>query len=230
MEYLYIDESGTMTTTYHTTHPYFIISIIRAINANKLRLVYKRFVSSRMEELRKADTKNLMFKNSNFIELKGSCFTPDLKRSFVNYFCQNHYFELFFIIVDNSHIQPNFYSNTARAFNYLIRLAMEYYIHHQLISDSGIFLQLDERNERTETKHFLENYLNTELGLRNIIKNDCTVKYFDSANNKIIQIADVFSNLYFSQLKTNAYDKEFNYMLNEGYLKYIFRFPNSKEG
>lgn len=227
MEYLYIDESGTMTTTYHTTHPYFIISIVRAINADKLRRTYQRFVSSHMEILRKSDSKGLMFKDSKFIELKGSCLTPDLKRSFVQHFCRNHYFELFFIVVDNSRIKDKFYENTARAFNYLIRLSLEYYINHNFISNSHIYLQLDERNERTETKHFLENYLRTELGLRNIIKDDCLVQYYDSSNNKIIQIADVFSNLYFSELKTNAYSKEFNYMKTEGYIKHVFHFPNN---
>lgn len=230
MEYLYIDESGTMTTDYCKTHPYFIISIVRTLNTDKLKTAYKRFISKNMGELLRSDSKGLMFKDSRFIELKGSCLTPQLKRKFIDFFCRNHYFEIFFILADNTHIQPRFYSNTARAFNYLIRSAMEYYIHHQLISDSGLLLQLDERNERTETKHFLENYLNTELGSRNIIKNDCTVRYFDSANNKIIQIADVFSNLYFSQLKTNAYSREFDYMIKEGYLKHIFRFPNVRGG
>lgn len=43
--------------------------------------------------------------------------------------------------------------------------------------------------------------------------------------NCIIQIADVFSNLYFSELKTNVYTKEIESMKEKGYLKHIFEFP-----
>lgn len=225
MEYLYVDESGSMTVSHNETHPYFIISIVRAKNIDKLKKVHKRFVSSHKAELKETDKRNLMFNGSAFSELKGSCLTPQLKREFVKFFCQNGHFELFYIVVKNSEIQPKFYENTARAFNYLIRLALEYYIQKGYISDDGIIIQLDERNERTETKHFLENYLQTELGLRNIINGDCNVKYFDSSNNRIIQIADVFSNLYFSELRTNSYTGTLEYMKKEGYLKHIFEFP-----
>ncbi|MBQ1959848.1 MAG: hypothetical protein II354_05400, partial [Firmicutes bacterium] len=76
-----------------------------------------------------------------------------------------------------------------------------------------------------ETKHFLENYLNTELLLAGIIEDECKVSYFDSANNIIIQIADVFANLMFSQLKTGAYTEEFEKMKDDGYIKNIFNFP-----
>ncbi|MCM1258524.1 MAG: DUF3800 domain-containing protein [Roseburia sp.] len=44
-------------------------------------------------------------------------------------------------------------------------------------------------------KIFLENYLNTQLALSQITTGKFTVKYFDSSNNKLIQIADVFSKL-----------------------------------
>lgn len=48
---------------------------------------------------------------------------------------------------------------------------------------------MDERNEKTETKFFLENYLNTELMLGGVTQGKFNVSYFDSANNKFIQIA-----------------------------------------
>lgn len=83
MECLYIDESGTMTVSHNKTHPYFIISIVRAKNIDKLKRVYKRFVSRYQDELKKADYKNVMFCGSKFLELKGNSFTPKLKREFV---------------------------------------------------------------------------------------------------------------------------------------------------
>ncbi len=88
MEHLYIDESGTMTVSHHKMHPYFIISIIRAKNIDRLKKAYKRFVGSHREELKESDERKLMFENSSFLELKGSCLTPKLKREFVDFFAE----------------------------------------------------------------------------------------------------------------------------------------------
>lgn len=229
MERLFIDESGTMTAQYCNIHPYFVIAIIRAKDPASLKRVYKRFVTKNMDKLRTADKHGKMFVDNKFVELKGNCFTPQLKKDFVDFFCQNDYFEVFYIIADNSKIAERksgkLYNNTARAFNYLLKLALEYYIKKNFLLSRGINIQLDERNERTETKFFLENYLNTELFMEGIIEDECKVTYFDSCNNHIIQVADVFANLMFSQLKTNAYTCEIEKMKNDGYLKPIFKFP-----
>jgi hypothetical protein len=86
-------------------------------------------------------------------------------------------------------------------------------------------LQLDERNEKTETKFFLENYLNTELMLGGVTQGKFNVSYFDSANNKFIQIADVFSNLFYSELRTRQYTETFRMLRERGILKFVFEFP-----
>lgn len=226
MEKLYIDESGSMTVNFCDTHPFFIISIIKVHDARKMKKIYKRFVSKNLDKLRKANARKGMFKNGKFSELKGSSFTPQLKREFVKFFCRNNYFELFYIVADNRKIEERLYSNTAKAFNYFLRLALEHYIKSgYIVSDAKIYIQIDERNERTDSRHFLANYLNTELYLSDTVKEKFTVSYFDSANNSIIQIADVFANLLYSQKMTGAYDEEFAIMEKEGYLKNIFEFP-----
>lgn len=229
MERLFIDESGTMTAQYCNIHPYFVIAIVRAKEPDKLKRTYKRFVRKNMSKLRFADKKGTMFINDKFVELKGNSFTPELKRDFVDFFCQNNYFDIFYIIADNEKIAKKdngkLYNNTARAFNYLLKLALEFYIKKHHLENKGLNIQLDERNEKTETKFFLENYLNTELYMEDIIEDECRVSYFDSCNNQIIQIADVFANLMFSELKTSAYTSEFEFMEQQGYLKPIFKFP-----
>lgn len=225
MERLYIDESGTMTVKFCGTHPYFIIAIVRVRDVKKLKKAYKRFVSKNLSKLRAADKRGRMFRNGKFSELKGSSFTPQLKREFVNFFCRNNYFELFYIEADNRKAVPKLYNNTTRAFNYFLRLAFEYYIKCGYMENDGIFIQLDERNEKTESRHFLVDYLNTELYLKSSAQEKFTVSYFDSANNSIIQIADVFANLLYSQKMTGAYNEEFAIMEKEGYLKNIFKFP-----
>ena len=86
-------------------------------------------------------------------------------------------------------------------------------------------MQLDERNERTDAKYFLQNYLYTELALEDGLGCHFDVAYFDSSNNSMIQIADVFSNIMYSNLKTGAYQEELKEMQEDGVIKYIFQFP-----
>ena len=82
-----------------------------------------------------------------------------------------------------------------------------------------------QKAEKTETKYFLENYLNTELTMAGAVKGKFSVTYFDSVDNKFIQIADVFSNLYYSELQTKHYTEEFRRLREIGILKGIFEFP-----
>jgi hypothetical protein len=225
MEYLYIDESGSMTTKYIKRNPYFVISIVRAIDLKSLRKSYTRFVQKYLDELKESDTEGKMFKDGKFCELKGSIFNPNLKRAFVNFLCRCQNFELFFIVVDNSRINGPLFDNTARAFNYLIKLALDYFIKHNLLPDEQYIIQLDERNEKTESKRFLQDYLNAELVMNQVLSTDVDVKYFDSANNKLIQVADVFSNIYFSNLITSNYRDEISRLVEDGFIKSIFKFP-----
>lgn len=213
-------------TTQHSQHwPYFVISIVRTDTPDKLRKLYKRFVTKYSDELQKADLEHKMFRGTDFKELKGAMFSPPLKRAFTETFCDDSLLELYYIMLDNKRISEKLYENTARAFNYTLKLAFEYFLKNGYLPDDEYSLQLDERNERTDTKHFLQNYLNTELRMKNVLSKDITVQYFDSSSNRLIQIADVFANLYYSQLRTNNYEQQFKLLKETGCLKMVFRFP-----
>lgn len=217
-----------MTCKYTKTHPYFVIAIIHTEYPNKLKTIYKRFVKKYLSDLADADRGlGRMFKSSKFEELKGASFSPKLKREFVSYFCRTNTLELFYIVLDNNAINKNghLYDNTARAFNYAMRLALEYFINHNYLSDGQYFIQLDERNERPDSKHFLQTYLNTEFRMCNVMSQDVWVRYFNSSENRIVQLADVFANLYYSHLLTGAYKQELRIMQDNKCLKSIFHFP-----
>ena len=51
------------------------------------------------------------------------------------------------------------------------------------------------------------------------------MKYLDSAENPFIQIADVFANLYYSELNTGAYTDLFTNLKKKEILKAVFEFP-----
>lgn len=220
---IYIDESGTINNK--LKNEYFIITLIIPDNSNTLKKSYKRFVSSNLKELKKIDNKQKMFLNGSFHELKGSAFNKPMKKKFVNFFSRKNNFSLFYIKVNNSRLNDSFCLNTSRVFNYLLKISLDFFLKNDYIKSENQVLQLDERNERTESKFFLEDYLNTELSITGINRGNFTVSYFDSANNLNVQIADVFSNILYSHLKTGAYSDELNTLKNSGILKCIFEFP-----
>ena len=202
---IYIDESGSINN-HIPNNGYFVICMLRVLNKKALKRAYKRFVSANYDRLLELDRDKIspktgklikvggkMFSDGKFIELKGAQFDRALKLEFVEFFSRKAVFEIFYIKIANEKLSDSFCENTARVFNYAVRLALDYFIRKGLLPEEDCLLQLDERNEKTETKYFLENYLNTELAMGGVTRGNFDVKYFDSANNDLIQLADVFS-------------------------------------
>ena len=234
---IYIDESGSINNKISSRSPYFVIALVHVTDKDKLQRAYKRFVSSNLSRLKELDQDRTnsrgqvtkeggkMFDGDKFKELKGTQFDPDMKRKFLEFFSRKPYFEVFYIRINNARITDQFCENTARCFNYTLRLALNYFIKNGLLPNEECVLQLDERNEKTETKFFLENYLNTELTFSGDCVGPFKVSYFDSSANHMIQIADVFSNWYFSHLLSGSYSDEFQKLKEDGIIKFIFDFP-----
>ncbi len=236
---LYIDESGSITEVIKVNSS-FIISIIKVKDSATLKKNYKRFVSKNLEKLKKIDNTNKMFdSNGKFLELKGSSLKRELKLDFVNSITKNSPFELYYIHLYNNDLNEAFFSDKSRSFNYLLKLFIINQIHKKNFPKDKYRLQIDERNVKTKCRYELEGYLNTELLLPTFHKEEplldepIEVQYYDSCNNKFIQIADVFSNLYYSHIITNQYNEIFIELKKNKILKDIFIFPlkskNSKK-
>ncbi|MDO5148246.1 MAG: DUF3800 domain-containing protein [Oscillospiraceae bacterium] len=227
---IYIDESGSINN-HQIKKDFFIIAIV-CEKDKSLKNSYKRFVKSQYDNLIKLDSdskeNNKMFDRNGFKELKGSKFNPEMKKKFIHHFSQKNNFDLFYIIIDNSKLNDKICQNTARAFNYFLKSALEYFIRLNYIpKDEDLHIQLDERNEKTESKHFLQDYLNTELGFNGIHNGKIDVKYFDSSKNTLIQVADVFSNIMYSHKLNGYYDEDLKKLKEADILKQEFVFPKN---
>ena len=189
---IYIDESGSIDRHALPNH-HFIIAMIHVLDIDKLSKSFKRFVSANYARLLELDqdktephtgkilkTGGKMFRNGKFRELKGVQFDRDMKLRFVDYFTRSRYFEIYYIRIANHELQEHLFDNSARIFNYSVRLALEHFITAGLLPDEDCHLQLDERNEKKEARHFLENYLNTELVAGGSAPGGVRVAYFDS--------------------------------------------------
>lgn len=224
---MYIDESGSIHPTSQKLNRYFVVGIVIPKDSKKLKRVYKTFIRKNIDTLKKLDTEGKMFnQEGKFIELKGYSMDKPMKLNFINFFCQNDLLEVRYIILDNNLLDERFIKNKARTFNYLLKIFLINSIKRKYIQDKEIFLQIDERNVKTDSKYSLEDYLNQELLLNDNLIDNVQVQYFDSAQNCFIQIADVFSNLMYSNLITKgSYQKELQQLKQDGYILPPFIFP-----
>lgn len=224
MKNLYIDESGSMTTKYCRKHKYFVIAIVVPTDKNRAKRVYKRYIAKNIEEFKKIDCNNRMFSNDKFKELKGSALNKKFKSGFLDYFCRENLLEVFYIKVDNSNIRYGLYDNTARAFNFLLVKALKSYLTNGHLPKDEYFLCIDERNEKTKTRYFLDDYLKTQFICENLV-DDITVRYYDSSNNALIQIADTFSNIFYDNCYSGSFEDKLIKLREDGYIKDIYLFP-----
>lgn len=234
---IYIDESGSINNRLSGNRDFFV-ALVYVKDSKKLQRVYRRFVSSKMERLKELDQDKLdaitgnvvrtggrMFVGDDFQELKGSQFDAEMKKQFVDYISRTPLFELFVIRMKNHSLTDGFCHNTARAFNYVLKQALGYYIKKGLLPMEECMLHVDERNERTETKHFLQEYLNTELCLEHGICAPFKVQYYESSQCHFIQIADIMANLFYSDSIHHAYGKEIQMLRERGVLKHVYEYP-----
>lgn len=224
---IYMDESGSVHPAFSGWNRFFVIGIIIPTDAERLRSVYKIFVRKNYENLQKLDMEHKMFdKNGKFVELKGACFNRKMKEKFMEFFCQNDLFKVGYIILDNNKLQKKFISNKARTFNYLLKLFLSNAIAKKYITEKDLYLNIDERNVRTESRFSLEDYLNQELVLNSELIDNAKVRYFDSSRNQLIQVADVFSNIMYSNIVTKGvYNDTLTKLKKEGYILPYFLFP-----
>ena len=218
------DESGSINN-HDQRQPYFVVTLINVLSKGALKGKYKQFVKENYEKLKELDANNEMFDGERILELKGHCFDTGLKHEFLRLFMNLGCYELFYIKYNNARLTDNLCRNKERAFNYPFKKALSFFIKHGLLPNEDCHINLDTRNIRTDTKMSLAEYLNTDL-IGNIgFKGTVELEYYDSKRNRFIQLADVFSNIYYTNLFTGEFNEEINQLLQNGRLKKIFEFP-----
>jgi hypothetical protein len=238
---IYADESGSINNRI-PNNAFFVIALIHVTEHDALKRAYKRFVSSNYERLKELDQdkhhpktgaplkkRGKMFRDGAFYELKGSQFDKEMKQLFVDFFSRKKSFEIFYIKISNHDLGDQLCENPCRVYNYALKTALEHFIRKASLPAEDCVLHLDERNERKESRHFLEDYLNTELSMNGTTNNNFAVGYFDSSTSCMIQIADVFANLYYSHLQTDGYWEELQTLKYKGILREIYEFPARTE-
>jgi len=149
----YFDESGIITNNYTKNHRYFIIAIVMTNDRKRIR---KRFKDSRLRSIK--GKSNLVKKLKEAREIKGIDISEARKAeiyiSLLSFQKQNNeVLEVGIIIVDNKDVKCFFKWRQSGI--------------SSSISKNELSLMIDERNVATGSRFTLQDYLNTELRLKN---------------------------------------------------------------
>lgn len=219
-----IDESGSINN-HNEYQPFFVVTLVHVLGKGSLKRKYIKFVKDNLKRLKELDVDNEMFEGDVFRELKGHYFDADMKHRFLSFFKDSKSFELYYIKYYNKNLTDKFCQNKERAFNYPLKKAFSFFIRGGYLPNEDCHINLDNRNLKTDSKMQLDEYLNTDLIGGIGYNGTFTVDYYDSKNNRFVQIADVFSNIFYNSLFTNDFDNEIRQYRNTGKIRRIFEFP-----
>lgn len=191
--YAYIDESGILQKQNNPYHQYFIISIVLTQQPKELARVFKRSLLKSLKE-----SPNLLEKLKTNKEIKGSELSEPQKSKIYSDLHSTHIdSEYGIIVVDSLKVDDKFKDNSARAFNYLLKLYLKNYMksNNKYTHATKVRLFIDERNTATKSINTLKEYLNTELVMADeIFQDDFELQYCDSKNMPLVQLADFIAN------------------------------------
>lgn len=229
MEYLFIDESGSLTSDFAFVHPNFVMCVVRVKDITNLRKLLKRFIYENYQEIKESDENNHIFSQGEFLEIKGSSLTPSLKKRLAKFLCHGNVLEIYYIHVYNEEVKQHFYSDPSLIYNYVLYLLLERNLVNKNLPYDDYLIDIDNRNLKHVSINSLEDYLNIELKLKKRMVRSLNVAYYDSKDNLMVQISDFFSNLYFSYLKNkNTYNALIDDLKKDNYIKDIYYYPKQE--
>ena len=124
MEYLYIDESGSLTSEFSFIHPNFVMCVVRVKDITNLRKLLKRFIYENYQEIKEIDENNKIFNHGNFVEIKGSSLNSKLKKRLARFLCNGNILEIYYIHVFNEEVKQHFYDDPTLIYNYVLYLML----------------------------------------------------------------------------------------------------------
>ncbi len=203
--YIYIDESGVIPKPHVKVgkNDCFVLSIIITTQKDKLKRKFRTGMTNFIK--RHTEFKKEFCDNK---EIKGSHIKEKYKPIIFEKICKHcsNYTEIGIIQLHNSLADDKFREVPARAFNYLLwKFLIRYYFKHsKIVTDpvDTIHFIIDERNIAPKATHDLAGYLEMKnFELPTPLFKNVSVKYVDSSQFNLVQLADMVANSYFRWLR-----------------------------
>lgn len=184
---LYIDESGSITSSKHNKNRFFVICFVHTDNPSKL---IREFRKAKVKFAEAHPEANIDVKE----EIKGSQMLYGMKKAIFDRITKNTDVSFHFKIIDNWNLSDNLVAKPSIAFNYFVGLSIERIRYKLNDMDTNLFLLIDERNQSVESLNGLQEYLTIKYSFETNHYQNVSVKYKDSRTKDLIQLADIFAN------------------------------------
>ncbi|MGX7106139.1 DUF3800 domain-containing protein [Globicatella sanguinis] len=204
---LYIDESGSITTSNAKRNRYFIMSFV---HTNEPYKVIREFRRAKIEFLKIHSDIQLDIKK----EIKGSEMTFGMKKHIFEHLKSKTDVSFHFMVIDNQNLKTNLREKPSISFNYFISLAVKKIRNNVRDNDRDLFLLIDERNQSVGSLNSLSEYLQIELSIKTNHYDKIKVNYKDSKTKDLIQIADIFSNTIYRVCQSELFSREDKKIIN----------------
>ena len=189
---MFFDESGSIPKT--RLDKFFVVACVLPIsNNNMIKNRFKRW------------KKNYTARNNIDIkkEVKGSYMNDTDIKFFVNYLKDN--LKIIYAFFNAKEIKnAEWLRNSKLTHNYLIWLVTEKAIEIEKHSNMNITMEIDIMNNPSKGMNSLEDYINSKLLFDKDTNNKTKIKYLDSKDSWAIQVADIFSNFIYRNIKSNT--------------------------
>ncbi|MBU0278709.1 DUF3800 domain-containing protein [Gemella sp. zg-570] len=191
MKKFYFDESGSITKSKNINNKYFIFA---GISTNEPEHTKRIFKKAKQKYLKNNPDLNFNIKN----EIKGSEMNIDFKIFLFEELIKKTDITFYFMIFDNHNAYDRLTTNPSITFNYINFLLLK----NSFSTCNILNLNLDNRNVAIKNLKSLQDYLEIKFCIEdNKVKEYVKVEYFESQNNILIQIADIFSNFIYRLIK-----------------------------
>jgi len=168
---IFVDESGDLG--YNEGH--FIIAMIVAHDSKRIKNIIKSFCSyNSLEEVHAADL--------------------DLPRKqfLINKLTKQQDYSVSYIIADKMMIKKErLFQNNNLLFNYLMSFLLKDVVK---ANTDDVLLHLDNRNQKVSSANSLKDYIKIKAYAEWGFDKNLDIKYLDSKNSKVIQMADLIAN------------------------------------
>lgn len=201
----YFDESGNLGKD----GDYFVFSVFATKNPKRFKNLVKKY--------RKKWGKSIPLK-----ELKGAKTSPFQKISLFNDFNKKKDFIVGYIVCRKDKINPHLLKDKNIMYNYLLSWLVQRSVKYAL-NQKRITLHIDEHDIKVSSKNSFEDYIKINAYTKWNYEGEIEVKYWDSARNNLIQIADIISNTVYQY-----YEKKKNLAFNRLKFKWQIKFPIKK--
>lgn len=221
---LYVDESGSISSSKASVNRYFIVAYVQTKNPNNV-----------IRQFRKAKT--IYFKQHPDIkfdlqsEIKGSEMAYGMKKMIFDRLSNKSDIKFHFKIIDNHNLTDRLIDNPSISFNYFVNLSLKSICASQEVNGEPLFMLIDERNQSVESLNSLEEYLKIQYSLEQAIFTDIKIRYKDSKTKDLIQIADIFANTLYRICVNHSkggYDKRDRKLLSSCHIGCNNYFPRDK--